>query len=69
MIDTPPPPQGGVFERFLDSTTPDVCAELMAAIRGASIYRCNLCWYRQITYAHCFMCGAADFERLLDDDK
>jgi hypothetical protein len=68
MIDTPPPARG-VFEPFLKSTTPAVCDQLMAATRGASIYRCNLCWYRQITYAACFMCGAADFERLLDDEQ
>lgn len=68
MLDTPPPARG-VFERFLDSTSPpDELDRLLTAIRKAVPWRCINCNHRQTIYGPCFMCGECDFERLIDDE-
>lgn len=58
-----------IFERFLRSTKPCQFEQLIAAIKGATVWRCTNCLYHQTVYGPCAQCGAVAFERLLDDDK
>lgn len=69
MLDTPPEPTGGVFERFLKSTTFDPFAQLIAAIRAATVWQCGNCNHRQTENTECIWCGECCFERLLDDEQ